>query len=94
MGWREIVRLANFRSNKLEIELRGCSFNLVHLEHDLGNGYVAQNREPLEIGNHLTQKFDALAGKIACIDSPVTLPPGRVRLAIRPPPAGSVALQR
>ena len=53
---------------------------------------VGQDGQAAQIGANLAQEFGPFAGEsVPWIDSPVTLPPGRDRLATRPPSTGSFA---
>ena len=75
-----------------EAERAGRCLNLAHLQHGAGIANIGHDRQPAKTGNNLAQKFEALAGRSVCwIDRPVTLPPGRARLATRPVPTGSPA---
>ena len=56
---------------------------------------IGHDRQRAETGDNLAQQFDSLTSNIAdWFDRPVTLPPGRARLATRPVPTGSPAARR
>src|SRR5262249_25826786 len=87
---RDIFGAPNFECRDIEAERAGRRLNLVHLQCGNGITDIRQAGQPAETGDDLAQEFESLASKIGVrADRPVTLPPGRARLAIRPVPTGS-----
>src|SRR5262245_38959691 len=91
-GGRDILRSPDFVRGDFETERAGRSLNLAHLQHGVGIVDVGHDRQVTESGDNLAQKLEALAAvSVPWVDRPVTLPPGRARLATRPVPTGSPA---
>src|SRR5215469_16551886 len=68
--------------------LGGSGLSLAHLPCAFAD--VAQDRQPTQTGDNLARKLDPLPDKSEVLGrQPVTLPPGRGRLATRPTPTGS-----
>ena len=75
--------------------MRGRCLNLVHLQHGLGIAalaMIANRRRPGTTSRKSSSRLPAVS--VAWIDRPVTLPPGRARLATRPVPTGSPAIAK
>jgi hypothetical protein len=89
-GGRNVVRTSDFQSGDGNAELACPSLNLVHFQHGGLMADVRQDRKPAQVGHDFAQQLEPLAGEVDLHDKPVTLPPGRDRLATRPAATGSV----
>ena len=77
---------------RLEAKRAGRCLNLTHLQHRVGIADIDHDRQPAKRRDTSRKSSSRLpANRSAGCDRPVTLPPGRARLATRPPPTGSPA---
>jgi hypothetical protein len=68
------------------------AFELAQVEQHGGAADVGEDADAGEPGDHGAQEPSRFAARSVCwIERPVTLPPGRDRLATRPAPTGSPA---
>src|SRR5262249_19714080 len=91
-GGRDILGSPAFQFEEVASYREGRCLILGLLEHGGGIASISHDRQPAKTGHHLAQEFESLAGKIGKLRrQAVTLPPGRTRLATKPPPTGSAA---
>ena len=89
-GGRDILGSPDFQSGDLEAERAGRRLNLAHLQHGSGLptlAMIANRRRPGMTSRKSSSRLPARS--VDWSDRPVTLPPGRARLATRPVPTGS-----
>jgi hypothetical protein len=90
-GRRDIVRSPDFRWDDFEAKRASRRLNLTHLQHADGPP-VAMIANRWRLGTTSRKGSSRLpAVSVDWIDRPVTLPPGRPRLATKPVPTGSPA---
>ena len=65
--YRGKPRGADFQCGDLEAERLCCGLSLAHVQHGTGIADIANDRQPAETGNKLTQEFEALASKIGLL---------------------------
>src|SRR5262249_37986861 len=85
-----ILGSPDFERHHLDAETASHGLNLGHLQHALGKVSISDDCQPTEPGENLRKSSRRLlAISVDWVDSPVTLPPGRARLATTPAPTGS-----
>jgi hypothetical protein len=60
----DILRSPDFECDDFETERAGRRLNLLQLQHSEGIAHIAHDRQPVESGDNLAQKFEPLASKI------------------------------
>src|SRR6516165_9529054 len=83
----DVLPSPDFEFGDFQAEHAGHGLHLLHFQHGGGIIDIGQNRQTAQPRENLS--LPARSG--AWSDSPVTLPDGRARLAIRPVPSGSLA---
>src|SRR5262249_15134117 len=85
-GGRDIFCFPNFKFDHFDTELAGGGLNLAHFQDSAKSTFarIAKRRNPATISCRISSLPPARS--TPWFDRPVTLPPGRDKLATRPPP--------
>ena len=57
----------DFQRGDIEAERASRGLSLTHFQHGGGIADIDQDRQPVETGDNLAQKFEALASKFSCL---------------------------
>src|SRR5262245_5955833 len=90
-GGSNILCSPDFEWRNFDAKRASHGLNLTHLQHRLGKASVSHCCQPAEPGENSRKSSSRLPAVSDCwVVNPVTLPPGRAKLAIRSPPTGSI----
>ena len=92
----ELGRVANRCGDRLHCEGRSGGFEGVQIIFEMWRRYrVEQEGDPGDARRNLLEQFQPLAAIVGSIlVKPVTLPPGRGKLATKPLPTGSATIAK
>ena len=91
---RDVLGAPDFEHVDLEAKLAGCCLRLGDLQRGVGRSDIADDRQPTEAGEHLAQKLDPFAGKIARLDRQAGDVAARPREACNQPASNRIPRQR
>ena len=93
--WCDILNSRNVCNGDVDAELACLIVSIAYFKRNCGVVSICDDCQVTHAWDHFPQYFEPLVEQITdWVDSPVTLPPGRARVATKPLPTGPAPAQK